>query len=50
MIAQCCICEEEIELDIDEFIKVQDDIEEYFCIACAERAREYIREEQLRKN
>jgi uncharacterized protein YlaI len=50
MIATCVICGEDIELDIDEFIQIQDEIEDYFCDECSQRAREFIKLEQLSKN
>ena len=50
MITQCCICEADIILDIDEFIRIGDGIDEYFCDECAQAAIEYISELQLRMN
>jgi hypothetical protein len=50
MKVRCCICDEEIILEIDEYIRIQDDTEDYFCDDCAQAAIEYISELQLRIN
>ena len=47
----CCICKEEIELDLNEFIDLEKDTEtEYVCDECAELSHDFIVDMQIRKN
>lgn len=50
MRAYCCTCGQEIELPIDQFLEVDQDIDDFFCDDCAEKAIEFIIDLQLRLN
>lgn len=50
MRAYCQICGDEMELSIDEFLEVDQDIDDFFCDDCAEKAIEFIIDLQLRLN
>jgi len=44
----CCVCGEEIDITIDDFIEVANDV--FFCDDCATAALEFIKDSQLRLN
>lgn len=54
MKARCCICDEEIDLSVDEFIQIEDEIDDYICEECGniciERAPAWWKETQLHLN
>jgi hypothetical protein len=50
MRAYCQICGEEMELSIDQFLEVDQDIDDFFCDDCSCAALEYCAEYKLREN
>jgi hypothetical protein len=46
----CCVCGAEIELPLEEFLDEDKGIDDYFCDACVEEAREFAIKLNLSKN
>lgn len=50
MRTHCCLCGAEIELSVDEFLDIDQELDDYFCDDCATAAVIFCSDLQLRLN